>query len=138
MNAEQMTGGSCNCGAVSFEISGELKDVYVCYCSICRRATGSNGIAVLVVDNDRFAWTCDRTTIGQWKKPGTHWEMWFCRVCGSPVPGVNDASRTFIPAGLILNGGQNLKVAHHFYVDSRSPWDEIGDAGEQHPRGFEE
>jgi hypothetical protein len=27
--------GECNCGAVAFEISAALADVFVCHCSIC-------------------------------------------------------------------------------------------------------
>ena len=49
-----MVQGRCNCEAVSFIIDAELSDVIVCHCSICRRATGSNGIAVLIADNDSF------------------------------------------------------------------------------------
>ncbi len=44
-----MATGECNCGAVQFEIAADLSGVFVCHCSICRRSTGSNGIAVVVV-----------------------------------------------------------------------------------------
>ena len=40
-----MATGECNCGAVQFEIDAQLSGVFVCHCSICRRSTGSNGIA---------------------------------------------------------------------------------------------
>ncbi len=132
-----MASGACNCGAISFRINADLSDVFVCHCSICRRATGSNGIAVLVVDNDVFEWTGGEEFITSWKKLNADWEMWFCRRCGSPVPGANDESRMFVPAGLISEGGENLKVAHHIWVDSRATWDEIGDDGRRHPEAFE-
>jgi len=48
--------GEFNCGGVKFEISTDLSGVYVCHCSICRRSTGSNGIAVVVINNDEFRW----------------------------------------------------------------------------------
>ena len=51
-----MVHGQCNCGAVNFTITSNLTDVIVCHCSICRRATGSNGIAILIVDNDNLDW----------------------------------------------------------------------------------
>ncbi len=51
-----MARGECNCGAVQFEIDADLSGVYVCHCSICRRSTGSNGIAVVVVRNNQFRW----------------------------------------------------------------------------------
>jgi hypothetical protein len=43
-----------------------------------------------------------------------------------------------VPAGLISVGGDALKVVHHVWVDSKASWDEIGDAGRQHPEAFEE
>ena len=132
-----MAKGECNCGAVAFEITSELPGVIVCHCSICRRATGSNGIAVMVVDNAAFRWLRGEDQVTSWKKPEGDWEMWFCRTCGSPVPGKNDESRMFVPAGLIMEGGDSLKVTHHIFVDSKAAWDVIGDAGKQCAAAFE-
>ena len=132
-----MARGECNCGSVAFEVSAELSGVFVCHCSICRRSTGSNGIAVLVVDNDAFRWLRGEELITSWKKPGADWQTWFCRTCGSPVPGINDETRMFIPAGLISEGGETLEVIHHIWVDSKAVWDEIGDSGQRHSKAFE-
>jgi len=132
-----MARGECNCGSVAFEIDSKLSDVYVCHCSICRRSSGANGMAVVVVDNDRFRWTGGEELVTHWQKPGTEWEKWFCRICGSPVPGRNDDSRMFVPAALITEGGESLRVAHHIWVDSKAVWDEIGDAGRQHREAFQ-
>ena len=131
-----MLTGECNCGAVAFEVDAEPPGIYVCHCSICRRSTGGNGIAVLVVDNDDFQWRRGEEQVATWKKPDADWETWFCKVCGSPVPGANDPSRMFVPAGLISEGGEALRVIHHIWVESKAPWDEIGDAGQQHPEAI--
>lgn len=128
--------GTCNCGAIGFEISGELSDVYVCHCSICRRSSGSNGIAVVVISNDRFQWTHGEELIASWQKPDADWQTWFCRICGSRVPGTNDASRMFVPAAAITHGAKSLEVKHHIWVDSKAGWDEIGDCGRQHKEAF--
>ena len=132
-----MAHGECNCGAVSFEITAEISDVIICHCSICRRATGSNGIAVLIVNNDDFRWTGGEELITCWKKPDADWLMGFCRNCGSPVPDMNDESRMFVPAGSIKDGGESLTVKHHIWVDSKAAWDEIGDSGRRHPEAFQ-
>ena len=132
-----MATGECNCGAVAFKITSGLPGVIVCHCSICRRATGSNGIAVIVVDKGAFRWLRGQDHVTSWKKPDSDWEMWFCCTCGSPVPGKNDDARMFVPAGLIGVGGESLRVTHHIWVDSRAPWDEIGDAGKRCPEAFE-
>jgi len=64
-----MASGACNCGAVAFEINTGLSGVYVCHCSLCRRSTGSNGIAVVVVDKAAFRWLRGEAPISTWKKP---------------------------------------------------------------------
>jgi hypothetical protein len=121
---------------VAFEIDGDLSGVFVCHCSICRRSTGSNGMAVVLVHKEAFHWARGKEHIATWTKPGSDWHTWFCAVCGSPVPGENDPTRMFVPAGSITEGGDALRVIHHIWVDSRAVWDEIGDAGKQHPEGF--
>jgi hypothetical protein len=128
--------GQCNCGAIRFEIRSQPSGVYVCHCSICRRSTGSNGIAVVVVANDDFHWTGGQEHIATWTKPDSAWETWFCKVCGSRVPGRNDPARMFVPAGLLGDGGGSLRVIHHIWVGSKAEWDEIGDQGKQHGEGY--
>ncbi|WDE02750.1 GFA family protein [Thalassomonas viridans] len=132
-----MTKGNCNCGAVTFEITTEISDVYICHCSICRKSTGSGGIAVLVIANDDFHWLTGTKLINTWHKPGHDWQTSFCKNCGSPLPGANDDARMHVPAGLISEGGKNLKVAHHLWVDSKAPWEEIGTSGKKHPESFQ-
>ena len=133
-----MLKGNCNCGAVAFEfeIDANLPGVILCHCSICRRATGANGIAVVLANKDDFRWIQGEELASSWKKPDADWEMWFCSTCGSPVPGSNDETRFFIPAGSIVEGDESLDVIHHIWVDSRAHWDVIGDAGKQHPEAF--
>ena len=131
-----MAKGECNCGAVVFEVDAELRDVYVCHCSICRRYTGANGIAVALCAASEFRWLRGEELVTHWQKPDGEWEASFCSRCGSALPGPNDKSRVFIPVGTIAEGGEKLRVAHHIFVDSRAGWDEIGDDGVQHPEAF--
>lgn len=35
--------GSCHCGAVAFEVEGEIQSVLSCNCSICRRKGSLDG-----------------------------------------------------------------------------------------------
>ena len=94
-----MAKGSCNCGAVSYEILTDVSDVYVCHCSICRRATGSNGIAVVVVNNPDFRWTGGEEHIATWRKPDGDWQTWWLITSGWS-PG-RCGTRSATPAGSI-------------------------------------
>ena len=52
------------------------------------------------------------------------------------MPGTNDETRMFVPAGLLTEGDEQLTVKHHIYVDSRATWDEIGDRGQLHRNAY--
>lgn len=101
------------------------------------KATGNNGMAVIVIDNRAFRWIRGEDKISTWKKPDVDWQTWFCQECGSSLPGIEDESHMYIPAGLISLGGETLKVTHHIWVDSKAVWDEIGDSGKQHRGSFQ-
>ena len=124
--------GECNCGAVSFETSSSVEQVFICHCSICRRSTGGAGIAVTIVEKDSFNWLSGKALINTWHKPNHDWQTSFCTVCGSSLPGKNDKERIYIPVSLLNCGTENLKVAHHLYVGSKAAWEVIGDEGKQH------
>jgi len=125
--------GECNCGTVRAEIREEPDGLYVCHCSICRRSSGANGNVVAVVEKSNFRWVTGEDFISNWTKPGHDWQSSFCKQCGSQLPGENDEARMYVPAGFFSEGGENLKVIHHIWVDSKAGWDEIGDEGMLHP-----
>jgi len=133
-----MITGECNCGAVSFEVTIPVENVYICHCSICRRSTGGAGIAVVIVSNENLSWLSGHENIHTWTKPKHDWQTSFCTVCGSPVPGKNDEHNMYIPVSLLNNADKLLKVAHHIFVGSKASWEVIGDSGKQHMGAFGE
>ena len=131
-----MTHGECNCGSIAFKTNAEISAVFVCHCSICRRCTGSNGIAVIIVPNDKYRWVRGEDLVTTWEKPGHDWLTSFCQICGSTLPGTIDDTNMFIPAGLINEDIENLRVIHHIHVKSKASWDVISDTGKQHLDSF--
>ena len=131
-----MAKGECNCGSIAFEVTSIISDVLICHCSICRRSTGANGIAVIIVDNNDFRWIKGEEKIKTWHKPAHDWQTSFCQNCGSSLPGINDELRMYIPAGILTDSTENLNVTHHIWVDSKANWDVISDEGKQHQKAF--
>lgn len=131
-----MASGACNCGAVAYRIDTDLSDIFICHCSICRNSTGGSGIPVVVIPKSVFTWTAGQDLITYWSKPGHDWNTSFCQNCGTPLPGANDPERMYVPVGSLIAGHEELRVAHHIYVNSRAAWEEIGDSGKQHAEGF--
>lgn len=129
--------GECNCGAVTFEVSASVEDVFICHCSICRRSTGGTGIAITIVKNENFKWLAGTVNINTWSKPNHDWQTSFCSNCGSSLPGKNDQNNLYVPVSLLNSGAERLSVAHHIFVGSKANWEVIGDSGKQHTGAYE-
>ena len=122
--------GECLCGAVSFELSGELPNLYQCHCSLCRKVTGSSANAAFRVARDQLAWTSGEDRVSEYET-GTGFKSHFCSRCGSPLPNLTaQGSAWWVPVGL-LQDSDDLQVAAHLFVASRAAWDRIPDNGRQ-------
>ncbi|KAI1741429.1 Mss4-like protein [Xylaria scruposa] len=62
-----MLNGTCMCGAVKFEITGEPVGTILCHCVPCRKCAGANGSTNLVVDPKDFRQTGE---IRNWTRKG--------------------------------------------------------------------
>jgi hypothetical protein len=74
--------GSCLCGAVSFEIEGDLAAPDACHCSKCRKQTG-HYLASTDVPKDRLA-ISGAENIG-WYQSSEKVRRGFCKTCGSSL-----------------------------------------------------
>lgn len=72
--------GGCHCGAVRYEIAGEVKHAALCHCSDCRKASGAPMVAWVAVGEDDF-----RVTRGEAKTRNSSGQSMrsFCPDCGT-------------------------------------------------------
>jgi hypothetical protein len=54
--SDQTTKGSCLCGSVHYEFTGNMGIFQYCHCSRCRKVTGSAHAANLFVAPEQFHW----------------------------------------------------------------------------------
>jgi len=122
--------GKCLCGAIEFELNGDVPNLYQCHCSLCRKVTGAAANAAFRIVADQFAWISGSVQIREFVTE-SGFKSHFCITCGSPVPNLtNNDSAYWIPAGL-LEESSELELVAHLYVASRASWDVIADVGEQ-------
>jgi hypothetical protein len=122
--------GKCLCGAIEFELDGDLPNLYQCHCSLCRKVTGSSANAAFRIAADQFEWISGSGQIREFVTE-SGFKSHFCATCGSPVPNLtSNDSAYWIPVGL-LEETSELELVAHLYVASRASWDVIADAGEQ-------
>lgn len=119
-----MHNGSCLCGAVSFEVEGELPPPDACHCTICRKHSG-HYYAGTDVQKDALKITgSDNIT---WYQSSEKVRRGFCASCGS--------SLFFDPPHLDWIGvamgafekPTNTKLAIHIFVADKGDYYEIAD-----------
>jgi hypothetical protein len=79
---ENVVAGSCLCGQVSFELSGELRPVIYCHCQQCRKTSG-HFVAATAVKHENLKITSDASLA--WYRSSATAERGFCSNCGSSL-----------------------------------------------------
>ena len=115
--------GSCLCGAMKYEITGEPQRFVHCHCSRCRKATGTGHASNLFLEPASLKWLAGEDQFRSYKVPeAKRFTNAFCANCGSRMPRrLKDTNAVIIPAGS-LDGDAPLKPAARIFYDSRAPW----------------
>jgi hypothetical protein len=130
-----MLEGSCLCGAVRYEIDGELGPVVLCHCSMCRKAQGSAFTANAPVPARAFRIVQGEAALRAYRS-SPHKVRVFCATCGSPIYSRRDGADDLrIRVGSLDTPFESRPTAH-IHVASKAAWWEIADDLPQHP-GFE-
>jgi hypothetical protein len=131
--------GSCLCGDIAWETSGEPAVMSHCHCSRCRKTHGAAFGTYLMAPAAGFRLTRGRgRMVRRESSPGFFRP--FCGRCGSVVPdGTVMHDQVFVPAGP-LDDDPGVRPLAHIFVASKAPWVDIRDAlprFEAYPPGFE-
>jgi hypothetical protein len=120
--------GSCLCGSVQYEITGEPKKFYHCHCSRCRKASGTGHASNLLIKPGAIKWIKGEDLIKAYKIPeAKRFTRCFCSVCGSQVPRyVKETDSIVIPAGS-LDSDPTIQPQARIFWDSRASWSCGGD-----------
>ena len=127
MNEITLT-GSCLCGAVKYEVTGEAKRFYHCHCSRCRKATGTGHASNIFLQPAELRWLSGQEHIRAFKIPeALRFTNQFCDICGGRLPRQPQASDTVVlPAGS-LDGEAPLRPQARIFTGSRASWSCAGD-----------
>ncbi|MHB1083401.1 MAG: GFA family protein [Thiobacillus sp.] len=115
--------GSCLCGAVHYEVTGEPKMFYHCHCSRCRKSTGTGHATNLMLTNAQLVFTQGESHLKRHKVPeAERFTRQFCDQCGSPVARfVPEIDAVVVPAGS-LDSEIAIKPQARIFWDSRVAW----------------
>lgn len=107
--------GSCLCGDVSFEVSGDISEIGACHCSICRKTSGHYWAAVTVpADNIKI----DGYTYIRWFRSSQNVRRGFCEGCGASLFYIKDGSKNWeVAAGCFDT--PLPKLTRHIHIDQK-------------------
>jgi hypothetical protein len=121
--------GSCLCGSMRYEISGEAKRFYHCHCQRCRKTTGTGHASnLLVTPVGSLTWLAGEELLRRYKVPeAERFYNCFCSKCGSPMPrAVPELDAVVLPAGT-LDAEPPIQPQARIFWDSRADWSCSGD-----------
>ncbi len=119
-----MKTGGCLCGAVRYEVTGPLRNVVNCHCSMCQRMHGNFGPHSKALKTDLNIVNDQGLS---WYETSSIARRGFCRECGSSLfwePFDQDA--TGIVAGSI-DSPTGLQTIGHIFVEEKSDFYAIND-----------
>ena len=117
--------GRCLCGAVTYELDGDLIATAICHCQHCQRQSGGAFSVNLVAHESQLAVTGELTT---YEETGEHGDnvyvrRRFCGSCGSPI-----VSELALTAGVIavkagsLDDTSDVNPTVEVWCVDRQPW----------------
>ena len=127
-STSSLTGG-CGCGAVRFEIRGELGAARYCHCTRCQRRSGTAASASAMTAPGAVVVTDGEEHLRGWTPPGGR-EKVFCVLCGSALlirePESGEIAGVRLGA---IDGDPGVRPSARQFVAYAAPWEPIPDDG---------
>jgi len=131
-----MITGSCLCGEVKFEISGQPSSLSYCHCSRCRKSAGIFS-AVLIGKASDLHLIQGEEAIRKYKaeKPWVH-SRCFCQHCGTSLGDMATYGDIYVIAASALDDSPGIKPTLHLHSEAKPDWYDIKDDLEQFAAGL--
>jgi hypothetical protein len=127
--AEPTLRGSCLCKAVKYEIKPPFIRFAHCYCSRCRKATGTVRATNIAVALDQFKWISGEELISRYDLPEARsFATAICTRCNCPVPRPTRAREHMIVPSGGLDDAPPMGPSAHRQWASRIGWAAIDES----------
>lgn len=124
-----MIEGSCNCGAVRFELLAAPATMGTCHCSRCRKAGAST---IVFVKRETLRWRQGKEHVAIYHPAEPYkYGRCFCRICGTSLGEILSEADSFPIAANAFDTDLGLKNQFHEYVSEKPDWYEISDGAPQ-------
>jgi len=112
--------GSCLCGKVHYEITGNISEIIHCHCQTCRKAHGSAFSSVAAVKDTNFTLHGAQQLNSFESSKGK--KRFFCSNCGTQVYAKRDNKDHIILRLGSLDSDINAKEKQHIWTSQKASW----------------
>ena len=125
-----MIKGSCLCGNVTYEISGEVGDIVHCHCVTCRKAHGAafSSVASVPLANFRLSGAGELSQFESSPGKVRH----FCANCGTQIYAKREGTQHIILRLGSLDDDISSKEIGHIWTSQKANWYEINSPLPEH------
>ncbi|MDX8414279.1 MAG: GFA family protein [Mariprofundales bacterium] len=121
-----MMKGSCLCGQVKYEISGEIGPITHCHCPTCRKAHAAAFTSVAAVQLTDLTFTTGEALLKFYESsPGKR--RYFCSNCGSHIYAKREGQQHYIFRVGTMDDDPHVRPVQHIFTRYQAPWHEISD-----------
>ena len=78
--------GSCSCGAIKYQVAGNVRSIVNCHCNLCRKMNGSAFSTYVAISDDDYSQLNGRLKTHKVTELA---EKNFCGECGTPIFNTN-------------------------------------------------
>lgn len=124
VNAERIREGHCLCGAVRFRALGESDSTTWCHCTMCRRASGTPGVAWATYAVSQVIWSGE--PLVRYASSNIA-ERGFCARCGGALLfQFREKPESIDLAVGAFDDPESLPPQDHIFTDTRVAWMDAG------------
>lgn len=129
-----ITGGSCSCGKMRFELEGPPLRMHHCHCMRCRRARGGAHATNVIYRIEALRYSQGEELLGNFDLPGAElFGTSFCRQCGGAMPRRSSTRGVVVVPIGSLDSDPGIHAVAHQFVGSKAAWYDIHDGVPQYP-----
>ena len=129
--------GNCLCGAVRYKVTGPLRDVVNCHCSLCRRFHGHYG-AYTAASRENVSIKNENNLLVWYRGMNNHARRGFCVICGSSLFwDLEDAATLSIAVGT-LDQPTGLNSTTHIYTGNKGDYYDLSEGLQEFSQGLGE
>ena len=128
MSEEKIYTGSCLCGAIRYEIHGEIGEVIQCHCKRCRKANGTAFATNAPIKKADFKIVQGEHLLKKFASTPTTARC-FCSECASPIISIKaETPDTYRLRIRTLDTPLEHKPVMHIFTAYKAEWDTICDS----------